>query len=125
MIPDPHRVATAGMRPGQQPFPWTPFLRAGKGGMQWWVSQGCSARGPLGPCQPPPTPSQAWWQGRTSRGPTRPISLQAAPGTHEAEGLAAQGRVWPFPASSGLSWLFVLPQKLPTQAQDSSKEGRG
>ena len=64
MIPDPHRVATAGMRPGQQPFPWTPFLRAGKGGMQWWVSQGCSARGPLGPCQPPPTPSQAWWQGR-------------------------------------------------------------
>lgn len=59
-----------------------------------------------------------------SRGPTCPVSLQAAPGTRVAEGLAAQGRVWPFPASSGLAWLFLPPEKLPAQAHDSSKEGR-
>lgn len=61
--------------------------------MWWWVLQGCSTCGPLGPCQPPPTPSQAWWQGRMSRGPTHPVSLWAGPGTHTAEGLTAQNRV--------------------------------
>ena len=61
MIPDPHPVATAGMRPEQQPFPWMPFLQAGKGRSSGACHRAVVRVAPSDPAShPPPLPrSQA------------------------------------------------------------------
>ena len=72
-----------------------------------------------------PDPFSGLVAGKDEPWPHSPVSLWAGPGTPTAEGLTAQSRVQPFPAFSGLSWPNLPPQKLPAQAHDSSKEGRG
>lgn len=95
----PHPWRGTGAEPG-----WTwamapSSLCSGSGGEAHGggcVSQACGPGDALGPCQAPPT---------------RLVLLIQKP-SPRVKRIPAQGRVWLFPASSGLSWLFPAPRSL-------------
>ena len=103
-----------------------PFLGAGREGTWRWVGvTGLWRRGrpwTLPVTSPLPRPG-----GREGQAvaPSSPPPRRLVLSTQKAEGILAQGRVWPSPAASGLSWLFLPQPKLLAKAHDSSREGRG
>lgn len=74
----------------------------------------------------PPLPRPGGREGQAVA-PSSPPSRRLVLSTHKSEGIPAQGRVWPFPATSGLSWLFCPNRSSspkPTTAAGRGEDGQ-
>ena len=119
MIPDPHPVATAGMRPEQQPFPWMPFLQAGKGRSSGACHRAVVRVAPSDPAShPPPLLRPGGGEGRAVA-PPAPSPCRLLLGPMRQKGLqprAGFGPSQPPQASLGCSCSHRSSPPKPTTA---------